>query len=93
LPRPPPDGFPVVLGQFPPGPGWDDAGRPLDLAIFDSSMNFPVIGHRKVRMIWNSVQPENWLENLEKLQPIDFKKKLKLFRDILLVHQFGAVVF
>ena len=27
LPRPPPDGRPVVLGQLPPGPGWDEGGR------------------------------------------------------------------
>ena len=31
FPRPRPDFCPVVDGQFPPCPGWDDCGRPLDL--------------------------------------------------------------
>ncbi len=30
LPRLPPDGLPVVLGQLPPGPGWLDGPRPPD---------------------------------------------------------------
>lgn len=29
FPRPSPEGPPVVLGQFPPGPGWLDWGLPL----------------------------------------------------------------
>lgn len=41
FPRPPPEGLPVVLGQFPPGPGWLEGPRPplleLDLAIMISS--------------------------------------------------------
>ena len=41
FPRPPPEGLPVVLGQFPPGPGQLEGPRPplleLDLAMMISS--------------------------------------------------------
>ena len=35
LPRPPPDLQPVVLGQFPPGPGCEEGPRPLPELLFE----------------------------------------------------------
>lgn len=34
LPRPPPEGLPVVLGQLPPGPGWLEGPRvPFEILL------------------------------------------------------------
>lgn len=49
LPRPPPEGLPVLLGQLPPGSGWSEGResllRALDLAIVNSSvLHFPGLG-------------------------------------------------
>jgi hypothetical protein len=56
LPRLPPEGFPVVLGQLPPGPGWLEGPRlpllfELELDMFISFVKLTTIGgDQKIRL-------------------------------------------